>query len=136
MGTEAINTWRISEEEYLLQGRSHRIHLSLSVNRVLLPGGERINSANEYLRVSGSGDVLEWFRGPRTSTLEEYLYVSDIHCVLDATLRRFFWTERHGCEEEILAKTLIERLVVVSESEVPFNPIRIIEDHEQRNPRP
>ena len=42
-------SWRITEQEFLIKGRSYPIVLSLSINRVELPDGTLINSANEYL---------------------------------------------------------------------------------------
>ncbi len=82
-------SWRISEPEFLIKGRSYPIYLSLSINRVKLPDGTLINSAHEFFRVAADGDILKWYHGPSTSTLEECLYVINIRSVVQTSLYEF-----------------------------------------------
>jgi len=120
-------SWRISERELLVRGRSYHITLSLSINRVKLPDGNLINSAHEYFRVSADGGVLEWYSGPSTSTLEEYLYVSNIHSVLQTSLYKFIWTECYGREAELGEKVYLRDLEPVGENVLPFDPTQVVE---------
>lgn len=119
--------WQISEQEFLIRGRSYPIYLSLSVNRVSLPDGTLINSAHEYFRVSRDGGILEWYRGPWTSTLEECLYVINIHSVLQSTLYEFFWTECYRREAELREEVQLQDLKPVTEGALPFDPAEVVE---------
>jgi len=111
-------SWRISEREFLIRGRSDPIYLSLSINRVKLPDGTFMNSAHEYFRVSADGNVLEWYSGPSTSTLEECLYVIKIHSVVQLSLYKFFWTECYGREGERREKICLRDLEPVAADDV------------------
>jgi hypothetical protein len=120
-------SWQISEHEFLIRGWSYPIYLSLSVNRVRLPDGTLINSANEYFRVSADGIVLEWYAGPSTSTLEECLYVINIHAVVQTSLYKFPWIECYGREAQLEEKICLPHLEPVPEPALPFDPIQVIE---------
>lgn len=120
-------SWQISEHEFLIRGWSYPIYLSLSVNRVHLPHGTLINSANEYFRVSADGSVLEWYRGPSTSTLEDCLYVINIHSVVQTSLVKFFWTECYGREGRLEEKLCLHHLEPVAEEALPFDSAQIVE---------
>jgi hypothetical protein len=120
-------SWQISEKEFLIMGRSYPIALSLSVNRVKLPGGTLVDSANEYFRVSADGGILEWYRGPSTSTLEDCLYVINIHAVVQTSLVKFFWTECYGREGQLEEKICLHHLKLVAEEALPFDPVQIVE---------
>lgn len=120
--------WQISKGEFLIRGRSYPIYLSLSVNRVKLPDGALINSANEYFRVSADGEVLEWYDGPVSSTLEECLYVINIHCVMQSSLYAFTWTECYGREAELGEKICLHGLEPVAEEGLPFDATRVVEE--------
>ena len=125
-------SWRISEEEFLVSGRSYPIYLSLSTNRVALPDGTFINAANEYFRVSAEGVILEWYTGPFTSTLEECLYVIDIYCVLQLSLYKIDWTECYGRPPARQKQVCIQDLAPILEDMLPFNPVRVIQEFHQR----
>ena len=120
-------SWQISGKEFLIAGRSYPIALSLSINRVPLPDGTLINSANEYFRVSADGGVLEWYRGPSTATLEDCLYVFNIHAVLQASLYRFFWTECYRREGQLEERICLPHVKPVAEEALPFDPVQIVE---------
>ena len=125
--------WRVSGREFLIRGRSYPIYLSLSVNRVRLPDGTLINSADEYFRVSADGGVLQFYSGPSTSTLEECLYVINIHFVLHSLLYEFFWTECYGSEGEIEGRVCLRGLEPVADDALPFDASRVVEGfHERR----
>lgn len=124
--------WLISRQEFLIQGRSYPIHLSLGINRVALPDGSLIDSANEYFRVAVDGSVLEWYRGPSTSTLEDCLYVINIHCILQTTLYKFFWTEYYRRPGEIQETICLRGLEPVIENGLLFDPSQIVEDFHGR----
>jgi hypothetical protein len=126
--------WSISKHEFLIKGRSYPIYLSLSVNSVALPDGSHIDSANEYFRVSSDGSLLEWYRGPSTSTLEDCLYVINIHCILQTTLYKFFWTECYRRPGEIQETTCLRGLEPITENGLPFDPSQIVEDFHGRYP--
>src|SRR5215208_2987606 len=129
--------WRISEHEFLIQGRSFPIFLSLSVNRVSLPDGSQINAANEYFRVSAAGDLLEWYRGPSSSTLEECLYVINIHVVIQTLLYELFWTECYGRAPERVETMRLRDLDFVADPVLPFDPVRAVEGfHASRDEPP
>ena len=125
--------WQISEREFLIRGLSYPIYLSLSSNTVNLPDGTLINSAHEYFRVSAEGSVLEWYSGPSSSTLEECLYVMNIHSVLQTALYEFFWTECYGRQAERREKICLDDLRPAVEAVLPFDPIQVVEGfHLQR----
>lgn len=129
--------WRISDREFLVQGRSYPIYLSLSVNRVRLPDGTFIDSAQEYFRVATDGRVLEWYQGPSTSTLEDCLYVINIHAVLQSSLYEFFWTECYGREGEMPEKVCLRGLAPVPGTAVPFDAGEIVEAfHHKQSGKP
>lgn len=119
--------WQVSAQEYLIAGRTYPIILSLSVNRVRLPDNSSIHSAQEYFRVSGNGDILEHYKAPFTSTLEDCLYVIDIHVVLRSSLYEFFWTECYGRPGELEAKILLPSIKTLTEELLPFDPGETVE---------
>ena len=121
-------SWRISEKEFLIRGRSYPLYLSLSVNRVKLPDGSLIDSTHEYFRVSAEADVLEWYRGPWTSTLEECLYVTDMHFVLQTSLYKFFWTECYGRAPGLQQTICLRDLEPIVEEVLPFDPMYVVEE--------
>lgn len=125
---EMYMSWRVSEREFLIRGRSYPICLSLSVNRVKLPDGTLINSANEYFKVSAGGEVLERYRDPWTCSVEDYLYVSGIHVVMGSSLYRFFWTEHFGHEGELEGKVCLRDLEPVAEGALPFDAAQVVEE--------
>jgi hypothetical protein len=119
-------SWRISEQEFLIRGRSYPISLSLSVNRVKLPDGALINSSNE-------ARVLDWYSGPSTSTLEECLYVINIHYVIGSRLSQFFWTGCYGREPELEETVCLRGLDAIAADQIPFDAAQITEEfHRQR----
>jgi hypothetical protein len=124
--------WRISEDELLIRGRRYPIALSLSVNRVRLPDGALVDSANEFFRVTPSGDVLEWFGGPWTTTLEEFLTVSAIHCVVDSTLFSCVWKERFGHPGTLEACVRLGGLEPVSDDELAFVAVHVVDEFHRR----
>src|ERR1043165_10178234 len=93
--------WRISEREFLIRGKSYHIYLSLSVNRVRLPDGTLMQSGNEYFRVSAGGEVLMRYGDPWSSSVEDYLYVSGIHAVVQSSLYKFLWIEGFGYDSKL-----------------------------------
>ena len=119
--------WQVSSQEYLIAGRSYPIYLSMSVNRVRLPDDALIDSAKEFFRVSENGDILQHYKPPFTSTLEDCLYVIDIHAVLRSSLYEFFWTECYGRPGHLEAKIVLQNLEAVMEELLPFNPAEVIE---------
>lgn len=119
--------WRISPQEFLISGRTYPIRLSLSVNRVRLPDNTLIESAKEYFRVATHGEILEHYKAPFTSTLEDCLYVIDIHAVIRSSLYEFFWTECYGRPGELEARVRLQNLVETTEKSLPFLPDELVE---------
>jgi len=119
--------WQIAKEEFLIRGRSYPVYLSLSVNRVRLPDNSYINTAHEYFRVSSEGEILERYNEPSTSTLEDCLYVINIHVVLRSSLYECFWTECYGRPGQLEAKILLQNLEAVTEHSLPFDPGNVVE---------
>jgi hypothetical protein len=119
--------WRISEQEFLIKGKSYPIYLSLSVNRVKLPDGSLINSAHEYFRVAADGAILKWYCGPSSSTLEECLYVINIYSVMQTSFFEFSWTEGYGRAPELQQKVWLHDLELIAEDRLPFDPARVVE---------
>lgn len=120
-------SWRISEQQFLIMGRSYPIYLSLSVNKVRLPDGTLIDSAHEYFRVSADGSVLKWYRGPSTSTLEDCLYVINIYSVEQTALMEFFWTECYGREAKLEKQVCLSNLEPIQEVHLPFDAARVVD---------
>jgi hypothetical protein len=126
-------SWRISEREFLIRGKSYHIYLSLSVNRVRLPDGTLINSANEYFRVSAGGEVLQRYGDPLTCSVEDYLYVSGIHAVVQSSLYKFLWIERFGHDSKLEGEVCLRGLEPVAEGVLPFDAAQVVEGfHERR----
>ena len=120
-------SWRISEREFLIRGKSYPICLSLSVNRVRLPDGTLINSANEYFRVSSGGEVLERYGDPLSCSVEDYLYVSGIHVVMQSSLYKFLWIERFGHYGKLEEKVCLRGLEPVAAEVLPFDAAQVVE---------
>ena len=126
-------SWRISEQEFLIRGRSYHLYLSLSVNRVKLPDGTLINSANEYFRVSAGGEVLMRYGDPWSSSVEDYLYVSGIHAVVQSSLYKFLWIERFGHDSKLEGEGCLRGLEPVAEGVLPFDAAQVVEGFHGRN---
>ena len=76
--------------------------------------------------------MLRWYGGPWTSTLEEYLYVSDIHVVVRSSLYKFFWTERYGREGELHGEVCLRDLEPVAAEVLPFDATQVVEGFHRR----
>jgi hypothetical protein len=127
--------WRIGTTDYLLAGESYPILLSMSGNDVQLSDGTCINSAREYFRVSADGEVHERYCGPWTTTLEDELYVSDIHIVSGSTFRRIFYIERLWRERRVEETILHDGLTPVQPVELPFDAKGIIRRYKAAHPQ-
>jgi hypothetical protein len=125
-------SWRVSEQEFLIRGMSYHIYLSLSVNRVELPDGSLINSANEYFRVSAGGEVLSRYGEPRSSSVEDYLYVSGIHVVMRSSLYKFLWIERFGHDSKLEGEVCLRDLEPVAAEALPFDAAQVVEEFHRR----
>ena len=119
--------WRIGTNGYLLAGEAYPVLLSMSGGTVRLSDGTCVDSAREYFRVSVDGEVQQRYGGPWTSTLEDELYVSDIHVVLGSTFRRIFYVERLWREQRAEETVLLEDLTPVQRSELAFDPGSVID---------
>ena len=119
--------WRTSNAEYLIYGRSYPIYLAASTDRVQLPDGTLFNSASEYFQVSASGEVLEYYGGPWTTTIEDWLYVSGIHVVLGSELYECYWAQRCFKEGELRQQVLLQDLEAIPTYAVPFSPPDVVE---------
>lgn len=111
--------WRTFDGDWLVQGRSHRIQLSLSRNRVLLPDGSQIRDACEYFRIGPDGSLLQHYRGPQTSTVDDELYVFDIHVVIGDTLHRCSWIEHFRDGDELRDRVCLTGLAPASLDSLP-----------------
>jgi hypothetical protein len=76
--------------------------------------------------------VLEWYRGPSTSTLEDCLYVINIHSIQQTSLYKFFWTKCYRRPGEIQEAICLQDLEPVMENGLPFDPSQIVEDFHRR----
>jgi hypothetical protein len=74
--------WITPQGHFLIQGEVYPIYLSLSGQGITLPTGEVIHAAPAYVEMTPDGDIVHTYSGPLTSTLDDYLYVSNIHVVL------------------------------------------------------
>lgn len=111
--------WRTSDGAWLVQGRSHRIQLGLSRNRVRLPDGSLIRESSEYVRIGPDGALLQRYPGPRTSTVDDDLYVFDIHVVLGDALHRCTWIENFRDGDELRDSVCFSGLEPVTRDRLP-----------------
>jgi hypothetical protein len=118
--------WRTVEGNFLLEGVSRPILLSSSANVVELPNGMQITTASEYFCVSRAGEILVKYSSPWTSTLEDELYVIDIHVVLGSNLYKYFYTERLWHGSRIDGEVLLRDLVAIGRHQLPFDPSQTI----------
>ena len=124
--------WQTAGQQFLVQGNLYPVYLSLSVNRVQLPDGSLIHSAYEYFHLSADGSVLKWYREPWTSTLEDCLYVMNIHSVIGRSLYEFSWTECYGRAPALEEKVCLRDLQPVPLNRLPLDGGRIVEEFHLR----
>jgi hypothetical protein len=105
---KAHRMWKTRDGHFLLEGETHPIYLAMSGLGVRLPNGGVIHEAAEYFETTDSGTVITKFSAPWTSTLEDDLYVSGIHVIIEDALYRFFYSAR-GPREPTLEQTLCLR---------------------------
>lgn len=111
--------WRTFDGDWLVQGRSHRILLGLSRNRVRLPDGSQIRESCEFFRLGPDGTLLQHYRGPQTSTVDDELYAFDIHVVLGDALHRCTWIEHFRDGDELRDQVCLTGLAPASLDSVP-----------------
>lgn len=111
--------WRIPGGEWLIQGRSFTIQLGLSRNRVRLPDGSLVRESCEYFRTGPDGGLLQRYPGPQTSTVDDDLYVFDIHVVLDGALHRCTWIENFRDGDELRDRVCLSGLMSATIGELP-----------------
>ncbi len=106
----------------MIEGRHFPIYLSGSGYGVKLPDGREIKTAAEYFEVSESGWLVKTFSRPNTSTLEDDLFVQNIHVVEGSELVRFSVTENAG-GSSLQQTQIIWGLIAVDDDddEVPFD---------------
>lgn len=112
--------WQTFDGDWLVQGRSHRIQLGLSRNRVRLPDGSQIREACEFFRIGPDGSVLQHYRGPQTSTVDDELYACDIHVVIGDTLHRCTWIEHFRDGDELRDHVCLTGLAPASFDSLPM----------------
>lgn len=111
--------WRTFDGDWLGQGRSHRIQLGLSRNRVCLPDGSLIREACEFFRLDADGTLLQHYRGPQTSTVDDELYAFDIHVILGDALHRCTWIEHFRDGDELRDQVCLIGLVPARLDDLP-----------------
>lgn len=104
----------------MLEGRHFPIHLSGSGYGVKLRDGREITTAAEYFEVSESGRLVKTFSRPNTTTLEDDLFVQNIHVVVGSELVRFFVTE-NAQNTSVNPAQIIRGLVAIGDDELPFD---------------
>jgi hypothetical protein len=116
--------WTTPQGHVLLEGKAHPIELSVSGQGIRLPTGAVIHSASEYCERTRSGDVVTTYSEPLTCALDDYLYVSNIHVVVDTALHRFFWAEESdgGTLEDTV---LLRDLTPYAGENLPFDPEQV-----------
>lgn len=124
--------WRTPQGDWLIEGRSHPIQLGLAVSRVHLPDGRLVRASSEFLRCDDDGALLQHYRGPVTSTVDDDLYVFDIHVVIDGRLLRCTWIENYRDGDELRSVVRLEGLQEVADDALPFAAGSVIARHAQR----
>jgi hypothetical protein len=109
--------WKTREGNLLLEGEVHPIYLAVSGQGVRLPNGAVIHEAAEYFEITESGALVTKFSGPWTSTLEDDLYVSGIHVVIENALYRFFYNQRGWREPTLEQKLCLPGLIPLDHSD-------------------
>jgi hypothetical protein len=113
--------WITPRGHFLIQGEMYPIYLSLSGQGITLPTGEVIHAAPRYVEVTCDGDIVHTYSGPITSTLDDYLYVSDIHVVLGSALHSFFWSETLD-SERLKDSVVLDGLIPYTGNDAPTAP--------------
>jgi hypothetical protein len=114
---KAHRIWKTREGNLLLEGEVHPIYLAVSGQGIRLPNGAVIHEAAEYFEITASGALVTEFSGPWTSTLEDDLYVSGIHVVIENALYRFFYSMRGWREPTLEQKLCLRDLVPLDHSD-------------------
>ena len=111
--------WQIRDGHFLVEGNRYPIYLSGSGYGVPLPDGNEIRDAAEFFEFTESGRLVKKYGPPFTSTLEEFLYVTDIHVVIVDALYKFFWIERLS-DRRLEHSRLFHGLNRIDDRDLPF----------------
>jgi hypothetical protein len=106
--------WTTARGHYLIQGKMHPIYLSMGGQGIRLPTGTIIHDAADYREVTRTDSVVATYSGPLTSTLDDYLYVSNIHVVIGSTLYQFFYSENADGDSRLREIVLLRDLTPYS----------------------
>lgn len=100
--------WTTAQGHVLIEGEAHPIYLSVSGQGIRLPTGAVIHAAADYREVTRTGEVVATYSGPLSCTLDDYLYVCNIHVVMGTVLSCFLYAE-NGAGDSKLEETVLLR---------------------------
>ena len=102
--------WTTARGHLLIQGEAHPIYLSMSGQGIRLPTGAVIHAAADFREVTRAGEVVATYSGPLSCTLDDYLYVCNIHVVIGDALNCFFYTETTEGDTRLRETVLLRHL--------------------------
>jgi hypothetical protein len=94
------------------------MYLSTSDQGIRLPTGAVIHTAADYREVTRTGDAVATYSGPLSCTLDDYLYVCNIHVVISTALYQFFYTETADGDTRLRETVLLRDLTPYAGVEV------------------
>jgi hypothetical protein len=124
-----MKIWKTPDGHLLWEGQRHTLHSVCPIQRT---NGEILEESAEYYKATEAGDIVTVYSAPLTSSLEDDLYVVNIHLVIESTLYRFMWRERYGGDTELNTEIEIGGLVPFAGTTLPFDPAPAIEAHQRR----
>jgi hypothetical protein len=129
-----MKIWTTPDGHLLWEGEKHTLNSACPIQRT---NGEIIEESAEYYKATEAGDIVTMYSAPMTSSLEDDLYVVNIHLVIESTLYRFLWRERYGGDTELNTEIEIVGLVPFARTTLPFDPAAAREGHQRHiTPKP
>jgi hypothetical protein len=94
-----MNCWKLPNGHYLIEGAPALFPTSY-VSSICLPDGDILHQASPYYVVTDEGRLIATYGTPHAYSLEDVLYVYDLHAVTHGQLCRFLWQEQWGKEAQ------------------------------------
>ena len=117
--------WKLPDGHYLLEGAEQHWPVN-TPSSIRLPNGEVLSHATEFRVVTREGKLVTTYPPPRAYSLEDTLYIYDIHVVSGGQLYRYFWQQPWRYEEMIEAQCVLTGLVECAADALPFDPARTL----------
>ena len=90
---ESKMKWKTKKETYLIQIK--KVPIEFTSSSVGLTNGERFNESAVYLEKTSSGKIITRYGEPTSFSLEDELFIDNIHLVIGDSLYRFYLHQQY-----------------------------------------